>query len=75
MVEQEMWRKRLEEAERRYEHAAEELQTAVAHGGAVAEARERKTLARAEYLRLLKIFSDLVLRGKAPGTGEASPRS
>jgi hypothetical protein len=65
-VAQEVWRKRLEEAENRYEEAAVQLETARAAGRGVDEARERKMLARAAYLRVLRIFSDLVLRGKAP---------
>ena len=63
---QESWRKRLKEAENRYEEAAVQLESARAAGCRVDEAQERKTLARADYLRLLRIFSDLVLRGKAP---------
>jgi len=70
MSQQEIWRKRLDEAERSYEEAARELQAALAAGTAVAEARERKSRARAECLRLLKIFSDLVLRGISPETDE-----
>jgi hypothetical protein len=53
--EQEVWRGRLKEAEHRYR---------VATG----EAREA---ARLEYLRVLRIFSDLVIRGKMP----ANPRT
>jgi hypothetical protein len=66
MVQQDIWRKRLEEAESRYEEAAVQLQSAMVEGRGVPEAREQKMVARAEYLRLLRIFSDLVLRGKAP---------
>jgi hypothetical protein len=67
MAGQEIWRKRLEEAENRYEDASAQLQAALTQDSGVAEARERKMTARAEYLRLLRIFSDLVLRGKVPG--------
>ena len=63
---QEIWRKQLEEAENRYEEAAVQLESARAASYRVDEAKERKMLARADYLRLLRIFSDLVLRGKAP---------
>jgi len=66
MAQQEIWRKQLEEAENRYENASAKLQSALAEGRGVAEARQVKMTARAEYLRLLRIFSDLVLRGKAP---------
>jgi hypothetical protein len=66
MAQQEIWRKRLAEAETRYEEAAARLQTAMAEDRGVAEARQRKMAAHAEYLGLLRIFSDLVLRGKAP---------
>jgi hypothetical protein len=47
---QEVWRGRLKEAENRYRIAT-------------GEARES---ARQEYLRVLRIFSDLVIRGKLP---------
>ena len=67
MAQQEIWRKRLDEAESRYEDASLGLQAALSQDCGVAEARERKMTAHAEYLRLLRIFSDLVLRGKAPG--------
>jgi hypothetical protein len=73
MAEQEIWRKQLEEAEKRYEKASFGLQTALAQGSAVDEARQDKMTARAEYLRLLRIFSDLVLRGRAPDEG-GNPR-
>jgi hypothetical protein len=66
MPQQEIWRKQLAEAENRYDDAAAHLEAALAEGQGVPEARERKMTARAEYLRLLRIFSDLVLRGKAP---------
>jgi len=66
MAQQEIWRKRLEEAEAQYEAAAVDLRSALAQDCGVPEARQRKLAARAEYLRLLRIFSDLVLRGKAP---------
>jgi hypothetical protein len=77
MRQQEIWRKRLEEAEKLYENAAARLQSALTENAEVAEARQAKSAARAEYLRLLRIFSDLVLRGKAPETAgdPLSPRS
>jgi hypothetical protein len=70
LAQQEIWRRRLAEAETTYENAAADLETALAQNSGVAEARQRKMAARAEYLRLLRIFSDLVLRGKDP---EARP--
>ena len=66
VAQQEIWRKRLVEAENRYEEAAARLGSARAQNQGVAEAEEHRMAARAEYLRLLRIFSDLVLRGKAP---------
>jgi len=66
MAQQEIWRRQLEEAENRYEEATAQLELALAEDRGVADARQRKLAARAEYLRLLRIFSDLVLRGKAP---------
>ena len=64
MEQQELWRKRLEEAENQYEKAATRLEAALAENDGVADARQQKMKARAEYLRVLRIFSDLVLRGK-----------
>lgn len=66
MAQQELWRRRLVEAETQYSHAAAALQRAIAQHAGEAEARASKVVARAEYLRVLRIFSDLVLRGKAP---------
>jgi len=71
MALQEIWRQRLEEAERKYEDAATELQSALSQNSGVAEARRHKMAARAEYLRLLRIFSNLVLRGKVPEVDES----
>jgi hypothetical protein len=70
LAQQETWRKRLAEAEARYNEAAAELQQAVARQTGVVEARARVQAARAEYLRVLRIFSDLVFRGKAPEADE-----
>jgi hypothetical protein len=74
MAEQETWRKQLVEAENKYEEAALQLQVALDEGCGISEARQRKMTARVEYLRLLRIFSDLVLRGKAPGRGGPPPQ-
>jgi hypothetical protein len=73
MTQQEIWRKRLEAAENKYEDAAVRLQEALDRDCGVAEARQAKMTAHAEYLRVLRIFSDLVLRGRLP-TGSAEPR-
>jgi hypothetical protein len=48
---EEIWRKRVDEAREQYLAAA---------GG------ERKREARAEYMRMLRIFSDLIMKGKTP---------
>ncbi len=66
MAQQEIWRRRLAAAENEYESAAARLECAIGQDRGVDEARQRKLDARAEYLRLLRIFSDLVLRGKIP---------
>jgi hypothetical protein len=73
---QEYWRSRLAAAEQDYHRLSDELQQVLrdqANCGlppdrdpAVLAARERKTAARVEYLRILRIFTDLVLRGKVP---------
>jgi hypothetical protein len=62
----EAWRKRLAEAEQQHNDAAARLE---AHAGDPAlgeELRARKAAARAEYQRILRIFTNLVLRGKEP---------
>jgi hypothetical protein len=73
LAEQEKWRKRLAAAELAYHEAGLALRTALQEEAqrpgdpaAVADARERKERARLEYLRVLRIFTDLVLRGKLP---------
>jgi hypothetical protein len=74
LPQQEIWRKRLVAAELAFKEASVALAAALeeqARGSKeladVAAARERKTRSRLEYVRLLRIFSDLVLRGKLPG--------
>jgi hypothetical protein len=78
LAQQETWRKRLSSAESEYQSAAEELRLALLRNHAAnvpdagpdtAAARSRKADARAEYLRVLRIFTDLVLRGKSPSNG------
>jgi hypothetical protein len=73
---QEVWRNRLAAAETVFREAALQLKQAVQQQDlspssdeslrAVALAHERKHAARREYLRVLRIFTDIVLRGKAP---------
>jgi hypothetical protein len=64
---EEVWRKRLAVAELAYHEASGALQTALReHDPAAPAARARKNEARLEYLRVLRIFTDIVLRGKAP---------
>jgi hypothetical protein len=62
-------RRRLAEAEGRYREASREYAAAVDQhldDEAVAEAETKKQAARLEYHRMLRIFSDLVIRGKRP---------
>lgn len=66
---QEEWRRRLAEAESRYHEAQREYAAARDLGlgdEAIAKADERKRAARTEYHRILRIFSDMVVRGKRP---------
>jgi len=53
---EEIWRKRVEGARERYLAAMADQAT----GG------ERKREARAEYMRVLRVFSDLVMKGTIP---------
>ena len=55
-----IWRERLAGAHAEYENAKRALEKATAAGDEV-RARQRMLAARAEYLRLLKVFSDIVL--------------
>jgi hypothetical protein len=64
LSEQEDWRQRLAEAEYRYRQADRELQCSPFL--TPDDARAHKMAARQEYLRVLRIFTDLVLRGKSP---------
>jgi hypothetical protein len=67
LAQQEIWRKRLAAAELAYHQASRDLQNVPQEAGrSPDEARERKTEARLEYLRVLRIFTHLVLRGKLP---------
>jgi hypothetical protein len=62
-------RRRLAEAEASYRKALREHLMAVESGKdpeAIAEAELRKQTARLEYHRMLRVFSDLVVRGKRP---------
>jgi hypothetical protein len=53
---EEAWRKRVENARERYLEAAANQ----------AADRELRRAARAEYMRLLRVFTDLVMKGKIP---------
>jgi hypothetical protein len=64
--EQDLWRKRLAEAEARHREATDLLEERIAAGTGVESARAHKRATREEYLRVLRIFTDLVLRGKSP---------
>jgi hypothetical protein len=62
-------RARLAAAEKRYREAIQshlEVVEGGTHETAAAAAIERKGIARQEYHRLLREFSDLVVRGKQP---------
>jgi hypothetical protein len=68
-LDQEDWRKKLAEAETRYHEAVRDHAIAVdlrMGDDALAQAEERKRATRAEYHRILRIFSDMVVRGKRP---------
>jgi hypothetical protein len=65
-AEQDLWRKKLAEAELEYQQAATCLRNLVASSAGAERARAAKMSAREEYLRVLRIFTDLVLRGKSP---------
>lgn len=61
-------RERLVAAEKRYRQAVQESIEAESgnHEAAIAVAIEQKNAARVNYHRLLRVFSDLVVRGKLP---------
>lgn len=66
---QEVWRRRLLDAENRYHQAMQQC-AAVAKLGIedveLQAAEKRRVAAREEYHRMLRIFSDFVVRGKRP---------
>jgi len=72
----ERWRQKLCTARQRYEEASDAFRIACEeHLGtlptsdstfAIAHARKVESAAMAEYMRILKIFTDLLLYGKAP---------
>jgi hypothetical protein len=68
VAEQDLWRNRLAEAESRYHEADTELRHLSTAGIRTDSAHAYKIAAREEYLRVLRIFTDLVLRGKSPGS-------
>jgi hypothetical protein len=60
LSQEEIWRRKLSDAQRRYHEAVREL------AGSQPGAAERKAVARQEYLRVLRIFTDLIVRGIRP---------
>jgi hypothetical protein len=70
MAQQDLWRKRLADAETRYHEADGRLKDVTATGGRTDGVCAHKIAAREEYLRILRIFTDLVLRGKSPRSEE-----
>jgi hypothetical protein len=71
--EMELWRERLVVAHKQYEDAAQALEKALATAVGVAEARARMLSARSEYLRRLRMFSDLALGSRRHADGEPPP--
>ncbi len=69
----EIWRERLVAAHKQYEDAAQALEKALATAVGVPEARARMLAARSEYLRRLRLFSDLVLGSRKHADGEPPP--
>lgn len=65
---EEAWRRRLAEADNRYREALRAYAEAEVLGdrAAIAAAAEHRTVVRQEYQRTLRIFSDMVIRGKRP---------
>jgi hypothetical protein len=68
VTEQELWRNKLTDAETRYQEAEAKLQSLIAASERTEGARTHRIAAREEYLRVLGIFTDLVLRGKSPAS-------
>ena len=65
----EIWRKKVADAERKYRKALSDFIAASVSGSdeAIAAAAKRRDEAREEFHRVLRIFSDLVIRGRLPG--------
>ena len=69
------WRVRLEETQARYQKATEQYRRLLQerpHGrsndldGALALARQQESEALAEYTRVIRLFTDLTVKGKMP---------
>jgi hypothetical protein len=69
------WRERLEETQARYQKATEQYRRLLQeqpHGssndldGPLALARQQESEALAEYARVLRLFTDLTVKGKVP---------
>jgi hypothetical protein len=78
-----LWRTRLDKAADRYNTAkktyrlvADEDRQGLTPSPdgryAIRQARQEEAAARAEYIRVLRIFTDLILHGKIPKTGSDS---
>ncbi|SPE43355.1 hypothetical protein SBA3_900010 [Candidatus Sulfopaludibacter sp. SbA3] len=66
---EERWRARVSAAKVRFDLAVAEVARALQEPGnaAVERALEVEAQARAEYMRDLQIFTDMIVRGKMPG--------
>lgn len=71
--EMELWRERLVVAHKQFEEAAQALEKALATAVGVPEARARMLAARSEYLRRLRMFSDLALGSRKHADDEPPP--
>lgn len=68
---EEVWRQKLSDAEREYREAVRDLAGLQQSAGSVSDsdvhaATERRGATRQEYLRVLRIFTDLIVRGIRP---------
>jgi len=60
------WRQRVQDAKLHFDQALADAQTSAADAASRARADQVVLAARVEYMRLLRVWDDLVQRGKLP---------
>jgi hypothetical protein len=78
---EESWLRQVEAAKLRYHNAVEQVKAVAAQsagnacGFDLVQAHRREAAARADYMRVLQAFTDLVIHKRGPGRAEATIES